>query len=47
MRTTRQRISELFQVALGWRTWEAGPAARTLLPRAAMLAHLWSVESAW
>ncbi len=29
------------------RTWEAGPAARTLLPRATMLAHLWSVEPAW
>jgi hypothetical protein len=29
------------------KTWEAGPSARTLLPRATMLAHLWSGEPAW
>jgi hypothetical protein len=30
-----------------WQTWEAGPSARTLLPRATMLAHLLSGEPAW
>jgi hypothetical protein len=30
-----------------WTRWEAGPSARTLLPRATVLAHLWSVEPPW
>jgi hypothetical protein len=30
-----------------WRTWEAGPSARTLLPRATALADLWTREPAW
>ncbi|WP_214371044.1 plasmid pRiA4b ORF-3 family protein [Pseudonocardia sp. H11422] len=30
-----------------WLTWEAGPSARTLLPGATMLAHLWSGEPPW
>jgi hypothetical protein len=30
-----------------WTTWEAGPSARTLLPRATALADLWTREPAW
>ncbi|MFD1232366.1 plasmid pRiA4b ORF-3 family protein [Pseudonocardia benzenivorans] len=30
-----------------WRTWEAGPSAATLLPRATGLAALWSRRPAW
>ena len=30
-----------------WRTWEAGPSARTLLPRVTALADLWTREPAW
>ena len=30
-----------------WRTWEAGPSARTLLPRATALAALWSTHPDW
>jgi hypothetical protein len=30
-----------------WRTWEAGPSARTLLPRATALADLWTRKPAW
>jgi hypothetical protein len=30
-----------------WRTWRAGPSARTLLPRATALAELWSRSPAW
>lgn len=29
------------------RTWRPGPSARTLLPRATRLAHVWSREPAW
>lgn len=30
-----------------WRTWRAGPSARTLLPRATALAQMWSRGPAW
>jgi hypothetical protein len=30
-----------------WKAWEAGPSARTLLPRATALADLWTREPAW
>jgi len=30
-----------------WRTWRAGPSARTLLPRATAPADLWSRGPAW
>ncbi|GAA2884410.1 hypothetical protein GCM10010472_48170 [Pseudonocardia halophobica] len=34
-------------VAGDWKTWEAGPSARTLLPRATGLADLWTHRAAW
>lgn len=34
-------------VAGSWTSWEAGPSARTLLPRATALARLWSDEPPW
>jgi hypothetical protein len=30
-----------------WKTWEAGPSARTLLPRVTTLADLWTREPVW
>lgn len=30
-----------------WKTWESGPSATTLLPRATRLADLWPRETAW
>ena len=40
-------LQALDLLAGGWRTWEAGPSARTLLPRATALADLWTREPAW
>lgn len=31
----------------GWRTWKAGPSARTLLPRATALPRLFACEPSW
>ena len=49
-RALHQTSAELRALDLlggGWRTWEAGPSARTLLPRATWLADRWTREPAW
>jgi len=40
-------LTALDLVAGDWRIWRAGPSARTLLPRATRLAHIWSRDPAW
>jgi hypothetical protein len=37
-------LSALDLVGGDWQTWEAGPSARTLLPRATALASLWTAD---
>jgi hypothetical protein len=49
-RTLHEMSAELRALDLlagDWTTWEAGPSARTLLPRATALADLWTREPAW
>lgn len=41
------QLEALDLVAGDWKTWRAGPSARTLLPRADALARLWSRSPAW
>lgn len=41
------QLTALDLVAGDWRIWRAGPSARTLLPRATRLAHIWAREPAW
>ncbi|GEL23060.1 hypothetical protein PSU4_20140 [Pseudonocardia sulfidoxydans NBRC 16205] len=43
----RGELEALDLVSTDATTWEAGPSARTLLPRATRLAHIWSKEPAW
>lgn len=40
------QLEALDLVTGDWKTWRAGPSARTLLPRATSLASLWSGEPA-
>jgi hypothetical protein len=49
-RTLHELSAELQALDLlagDWRTWEAGPSARNLLPRVTALADLWTREPAW
>jgi hypothetical protein len=44
---SRLQLEALDLVEGDWRTWQAGPSARTLLPRATALADMWSRRPAW
>jgi hypothetical protein len=44
---SRLQLEALDLIESDWRTWRAGPSARTLLPRATALADMWSRRPAW
>jgi hypothetical protein len=47
LREVSAELRALDLLAGDWATWEAGPSARTLLPRATAMADLWTREPAW